>query len=238
MQWLNLLALAAFALIQLLALRVSHGPAAQRRRIVRTLCWVLLAGNLARYLIVYPFFGGGARLPAEFSTVAYFAVPAILLAGCETLESWAAYAGLMAGFFYYAAMILAGGTIYGADPLRNTCISLFCHGTLYFCGFVTASARHYPRRELGKLLAGVGLVALRAAAMRPLVAGSGRMLIYILLDAVPVQALCPDGALPAALAVYYVLLAVFVVLTAEWFIYRSGRFPRRRAAYRAAVCGA
>ena len=39
--------------------------------------------------------------PVEFSTVAYFAVPIILLMTKRRLHSWAAYSGLMAGFFYY-----------------------------------------------------------------------------------------------------------------------------------------
>ena len=80
---------------------------------MRWLCAVLLSGNLLRYGVIYPFVKGVVMLPVEFSTVAYFLVPAILLTSKRRLRSWAAYSGLMAGFFYYLAMIAAGGVIYG-----------------------------------------------------------------------------------------------------------------------------
>ena len=84
--------------------------------------------------------------PVEFSTVAYFAVPIILLMTKRRLHSWAAYSVLMAGFFYYMAMIAAGGMIYGQNPPLDIYISMFCHSSIYFCGFVTIGKRYAAQR--------------------------------------------------------------------------------------------
>lgn len=54
---------------------------------MRWLCAVLLSGNLLRYGIIYPFVKGVVMLPVEFSTVAYFLVPAILLTSKRRLRS-------------------------------------------------------------------------------------------------------------------------------------------------------
>ncbi len=93
----------------------------------------------------------------------------------------------MAGFFYYMAMIAAGGPLYNAEAPLDIYISMLCHGTIYFCGFVLLAAERFSCRERGKLLLGVGLIAARAALLRPLAARQGRQLIYILLDAAAVD---------------------------------------------------
>lgn len=82
----------------MLAYQLCKRPETQRRRVVPVLCAVLLGGNV-RYGVVYPFVLGVVKLPVEFSTAAYFVVPTILLASWRKLHSWAAYSGLMAGFF-------------------------------------------------------------------------------------------------------------------------------------------
>lgn len=40
---------------------------------------LLLGGNLLRYLVIFPVFDRIIRIPAEFSTLAYFLVPLIVL---------------------------------------------------------------------------------------------------------------------------------------------------------------
>ena len=79
----------------MLAYQLCKRPETQHRRVVLVLCAVLLGGNVLRYGVVYPFVLG----VVEFSTAAYFVVPTILLASRRKLHSWAAYSGLMAGFF-------------------------------------------------------------------------------------------------------------------------------------------
>lgn len=186
-----------------------------------TLCAVLLFGNLFRYCVVYPFVKGVVTLPVEFSTVAYFAVPTILLTSKKRLHSWAAYSGLMAGFFYYIAMIAAGGLIYGTNPPLDIYISMLCHGSIYFCGFVTIGTEECRAKEAPKLALGVALVAIRAAILRPYVADSSRLLIYILLDAVAVKQILPESTWTVALPVCYLAVAAFVLLTIRSFFRRN-----------------
>lgn len=136
----------------------------------------------------------------------------------------------MAGFFYYMAMILAGARIYGADAPLDICISMLCHGTLYFCAFLTIRGERYSRGESGLLLLGTGYVAMRAAVFRPLILGRERMLIYILLDAVPVRALYPGESRGGVFAVYYLSIILFLLLSIVWFYRRNAAQYRRASA--------
>ena len=71
----NALALLLFACIHWAARRLCRAPAARRNRILKTLCALLLGGNLFRYCVFHPLIQGTVRIPVEFSTVAYIAVP-------------------------------------------------------------------------------------------------------------------------------------------------------------------
>ena len=221
MYGLNAVALVFFGCINVLAYQLCKCPEKARRRVVLRLCAVLLLGNLLRYCVVYPFLKGVVMLPVEFSTVAYFVVPTILLISKKRLHSWAAYFGLMAGFFYYMAMIAAGGMIYAAYPPVDIYISMFCHGSIYFCGFVTIGTEVCSTKDAPKLALGVVLVAVRAAVLLPYVADSSRLLIYILLDAVAVKRILPESTWAVALPVYYLAVAAFVLLTIRGFFRRN-----------------
>ena len=191
---------------------------------------------IKQYLIVNPLLFGQFRIAAEFSTVSCFVVPLIVLSGCRALHSWAAYSALMAGFFCNIAMILAGGQLYGSIAPLEVYLSLFCHGTLYFCGFAMIASERYAARESRKLLLGTGLIALRAELLRPWVIGRERMLIYILLDGAAVKRLLPEGVWPA-LPVYYVLVGGFLLLTVRSF-FRASRRQYRKFSGTGLVCTA
>ena len=234
MYGLNAVALVFFGCINVLAYRLCKCAEDRRRKVVLTLCAVLLLGNLFRYCVVYPLIQGVVMLPVEFSTVAYFAVPAILLTSKKRLHSWAAYSGLMAGFFYYMAMIIAGGLIYGQNPPLDIYISMFCHGSIYLCGFVTIGTEECNAKHAPKLALGVAMVAVRAAILRPYVVGTDRLLIYILLDAVAVKQVLPESTWTVALPVYYLAVTVFVLLTIRGFFRRNRKQYRKFSALQAA----
>ena len=234
MYGLNAVALVFFGCINILAYRLCKCTEDRRRKIVRSLCAVLLLGNLFRYCVVYPFIKGVVMLPVEFSTVAYFAVPAILLTSRKRLHSWAAYSGLMAGFFYYLAMIAAGGLIYGENPPLDIYVSMFCHGSIYFCGFVTIGTEVCSAKDAPKLALGVAMVAVRAVLLRPFVVGTDRLLIYILLDAVAVKQVLPESTWTVALPVYYFAVAAFVLLTIRGFFRRNQKQYRKFSALQTA----
>lgn len=116
MYGLNAVALVFFGCTNVAAYQLCKCPEGRHRTVVRWLCAVLLSGNLLRYGVIYPFVKGVVMLPVEFSTVAYFLVPAILLTSKRRLRSWAAYSGLMAGFF-----LLPGDDRGGRRDLRRVC---------------------------------------------------------------------------------------------------------------------
>ena len=227
MYGLNAVALVFFGCINVLAYQLCKCPDKKRKKVVFALCVALLSGNMFRYCVVYPFIKGVVMLPVEFSTVAYFAVPIILLISKRQWHSWAAYSGLMAGFFYYMAMIIAGGPLYATYAPGDVFISLFCHGIIYFCGFVTIGTEMCNTKDSPKLVLGVAPVAFRAAILRPFVVGSNRLLIYILLDAAVVRQLCPQSMWTFALPIYYIAVATFVILTIRGF-FRSNQKQYRK----------
>lgn len=224
MYGLNAFALVGFGCINVLAVRLSRCDARLRSRVLDAACVLLLAFNLIRYAL-YPLTGQGLRIPVEFSTVAYFAVPAIMLTRRRGALSWAAYSGLMAGFFYYLAMITAGGPVYDTYPHWEIYASLCCHGTVYLCGFVVINTERCESSDWYKLALGIALVAVRAALLRPLAAGQGRLLIYELLDAQPVKWLLPQSSWGAAVPLYYLILAALLAVSILLFF----RLNRREA---------
>ena len=70
---------------------------------------------------------------------------------------------------------------------------MFCHGTIYFCGFVTIGTELCSAKDAPKLALGVSCVGLRSALLRPFVSGRRLLLIYILLDAASVMRLLPQN---------------------------------------------
>lgn len=223
MDWLNTTALLLFIIVNIAAYTVGKMSEAMSEKLVRALSLILLCGNLLRYVVIYPLFYHVIKIPAEFSTLAYFIAPLILLSRWEKINCWAAYSSLMAGFFYYMTMIVAGETIYGASSRTDTAISLLCHGTLYFCGFVTITKKQYDPCDVWKLLVGIGYVIIRAKMLRPIVADGNGMLIYLLLDAVPIKRFLPEETWKAVVPIYYSAVILFLLVTALCFFHISER---------------
>ena len=111
---------------------------------------------------------------------------------------------------------------------------MFCHGSIYFCGFVTIGGEVCSAKDAPKLALGVARMAIRAAILRPFVVGSEQLLIYILLDAAAIRQLIPERAWSVALPVYYLAAAAFVLLAIRGFFRRNQEQYRRFSAVQAA----
>lgn len=222
MYGLNALALAFFLGINILAYQLCKCSRHIRTCALRTLCTLLLLGNIFLYTTAYPLIKGEIRLPVEFSTVSYFVVPSILLLNQRQSRSWAAYSGLMAGFFYYLTMIVLGGRIYGSYPPHEVYISLLCHGTLYICGLVTIGTQPCPAKDGYKLVLGTACIGLHAILLRPYVTNAKSLFIYKLLDGDLVRLFLPAESWPVILPIYYAVTALLVLITIKGF-FKSSR---------------
>jgi hypothetical protein len=216
MYGLNAFALILFAAINVSAVQLCKCSEPTRTRAIRLLCQTLLLFNIGRYALS-PLLGNGIKIPVEFSAVAYFVVPTIILRAKKNNQSWAAYSGLMAGFFYYMAMIAAGGPIYNTYPHYDTYISMFCHGTLYLCGFVTIGTRRYSEKDGHRILGGIAYVAASAIVLRPLAEGTQRLFIYELLDGCYVKQMISQNIWHIALPAYYIVLVCLILLSVRGF---------------------
>lgn len=217
MYGLNAFALVVFCSMNVLAVQLCKCDSRRRNLVLQCLCCALLGINLLRYAVIFPFVKGEIRIPVEFSTVAYFVVPAILLLRLEKCRVWAAYSGLMAGFFYYMTMIAAGGRIYGEVPPYDVYISLICHGSLYLTGFVSIGTREYREKEGYKLLLGVCLVVGHSLLVRPFAEEYGRIFLYELLDGAFLRNLLPSHLWSIGAPGYYVVMIGLVLLSMKNF---------------------
>ena len=216
MSGLNAIALIWFGSIHRIAGWICDVPTGTRKLILRILGLILLTGNGLVYALP-PLLGQGLRLPVEFSAIAYFIVPLFILAGRGKTGSWAAYSGLMAGFFYFLAMILRGEILYGADTPSLIYLSMLNHGILYLFGLTAIRVRLYPTSDRGVLMAGILCVASWALVIRPWVEEPGALLIYKLLDASLVRAALPQVSRTVALPGYYLGLALLIGISFRVF---------------------
>jgi hypothetical protein len=213
---LNVFSLLVFIAVNIIAAEISRKCEDKRNHILRLICLFLLTFNVCRYALS-PFIGRGVKVPVEFSSVAYFIAPLFMLTRIRKLQGWAIYSGLMAGFFYYTAMIVSGGKIYGAYPPYETYISLCCHGTLYLLGAIGIKTRK-PEASDGLILPlGVGLVALNAYLLRPIADVGARLLIYELMDGIFIKKLLPSSLRNNILPAYYIVISALVLLSVILF---------------------
>ncbi len=226
MYGLNAFSIIVFAIVNVAAMQLCKCEDETRLKLMRALCMLLLGLNVFKYALS-PILGNGIKIPVEFSALAYFSVPAILLSRRRGAWSWAAYSGLMAGFFYYMTMLVSGGRIYNDNPPYSIYISMFCHGSLYLCGFVTVGTQPCSPRDGYKLVLGMAFVALRAVVLRPLAYGSERLFIYELIDAAWVKRLFAQELWSVAVPVYYtVMLGLFAVTVCGFFSLSRSQYNR------------
>lgn len=216
MYGLNVMALIFFGSFHWATGWLGGVSAETRDKILKILGLILLTINALLYALP-PLRGQGLQLPVEFSAVAYFAVPLLILAGRGRAGAWAAYSGLMAGFFYFFAMVLRGGALYGAYPLYSIYLSMLNHGILYLFGLIAVRTRLYPRDDRNILAAGIACLASWALTIRPWVEEPASLLIYKLLDARFIRVILPQLSPILALPVYYLGLVLLIGLTFRVF---------------------
>lgn len=236
MYGLNALAGVFFLTWHFISHWLAKAPPALCRKVLATVLAGLLGANLLLYGLIYPVIYQRPRLPIEFSALAYFVVPLILLNKRSRGKGWAAYAGLMAGLIYYLAMMIGGGALYDKLAPPAVYLSLLFHGALYLSGLVTISRYSLRQYRPLSLLAGVALVGMYAVLLRPLVDQKERLFIYILLDGSLLRVLPVGAAEPFIRPVYYILLAGLIGLSVQAFLKLSAvryakfsRFSRTQA---------
>jgi len=177
-----------------------------KNKVVRNVSLILLSINIIKLVLVDGF------IPVEFSTVSYYVVPIILLLRIKKLEIWAVYAGLMAGFFYYATMMIQGGVIYETYPPLNIHTSLLCHGSLLFLSIFKLKTSTFSIKERYKLVIGLVLMVGWAVYMRQFLIIEERLFIYELIDAKYIKAFTSNIIV---LFGYYVVLMYLVLRTTK-----------------------
>ncbi len=235
---LNMFALIVFTALNGVAAYISRCTEDKRNQILRLVCVALLVFNTARYALS-PLLGRGFRVPVEFSTFAYFAVPIIVLFNMKRIRSWAAFSGFTAGFFYYAAMIAAGGILYGHSRPYDVYLSMACHGVLYLYGMADMKTHLYAPADRYQFFAGIAYVALRAHLLRPWAGAQNRFLIYGLLDGTYVKAVLPATMWGSVAPLYYMLMTVLLFIWISIFFKlnrtKYQRYLQNRGVYSAAL---
>ena len=226
----NVIGLVCFLGLNILADRLCRCGAATRRSVVKVLCALLYAGCAFQYLILYPILYGKIYVVAEYSTVAFYLVPLILILNWNRFTSWAAYSALLAGFFYHLAMIFFGKPLYSSFPAFEVWLSLYRHGTLYLAGLVTICTVPCTEKDTRQLVLGHGMVLGRALLVRPFVVGGSAMFIYKFLYAKPVKLHLPETLWSVATPIYYILAVAFLFLTFKVFFLVSRKCYARYGA--------
>ena len=236
MYGLNAVALILFGSVHWIAERICRGPDPTRKLVFKAVALALLMGNCLLYSL--PLLKGSAiQFPVEFSAVAYFIVPAFILLEKHGNSCWPCYSGLMAGFFYFLALILGGGPLYASFPPWQIYRSMLNHASLYFLGLSTVGTRLHGPSDRNKLWGGIFCLATWALLIRPWVEEPGKLLIYKLLDAPFIRSSLPQAFWWLAFPAHYALLTLLTGLSIQVFFrvnrWRYAQTGKRLAAWSA-----
>lgn len=141
---MNISAAAEVIIIFVLLRRFSNIKDKTKSKITDALCFALLLLNILKYL-GQSFTLGRVSLPVEFSAIAYFAVPIIMLLRVSFLRVWAVYSSLLAGSGYFFTFTLFGDMIYKNYSTDKIITAMFCHGILLFIGLSQISFKKFSR---------------------------------------------------------------------------------------------
>lgn len=208
----NIAAATEVILISLLLRRFFNLSENKRTLVIYFLCFLLLSFNMIRYAFQSNSLGY-VRIPVEFSAVAYFAVPFIILSRIPFLRVWAIYSSLLAGSGYFITFILFGNKIYKDCSVDKIIVALICHGILLFIGAGGIAFNKFSRYSGWVLTAGLCLCVIHAFNMSDLAVNLRGVFMYELIYGFAAVELFGKGVLP----VYYLLVFAFFALTLSLF---------------------
>ena len=220
MGYLNIIALICLILFMLYSNYLVKQNEAKRRKYLKIQLFIVLLYNIGIHM-VFP-----QKLPIEFSTVAYFVVPVIILFDMKEFEIWAVYASLLAGIGYYVSMLLYGTALYGHFPTYSWATSIYNHGALLSFSIVKLITTPYNRKDSYIIWIGLLLCAVWSLVLRPVVTQPGIIFIYEILDGGVVPLMFPNMKF-LMYPVYYLLL-FFVLYKSPHLLIRINQSMRKR----------
>jgi len=179
-----------------------------RNRFLKIQLLFVLLYNIG-FLFVFPW-----KIPIELSTTSYFVVPIIVLFSIKYLKAWGVYASILTGSIYFIGMLLMGNKLYSNFPPYSVYTSLYNHGALISYAIITLKTAEFHKSERNIIWVGLGLSAAWALLLRPLVTFTGRIFIYIVLEADLINTYFPNN-LKLGFIIYYPLLIVVLVFSAN-----------------------
>ena len=218
----NIIAATEVLLISLLLRRFFNLKEKQRGKITDFLCLCLLLFNLTKY-ISQSVMLGRLSIPVEFSAVAYFLVPAIIILRITFLRVWAVYSSLLAGSGYFFVFSLFGSKIYENYSVDKIISALICHGILLFIGLSQLSFKKFSVYSGWILTVGLCFCVFHALNMSSVAVNLRGVFMYELIFGFAAVDLFGKMILPF----YYFL--VFTVFSFSFFVFYklNSRFAKK-----------
>ena len=220
---INVASAAVPVIIFIAVRRLLFAPEKYKRRVLNTFCILLLAFNIIRYLF-NSVTSDRVRIPVEFSAVTYFLLPIIVLLKLDVIRPWGAYAGILAGSFYFLNGIFLGSKVYAGFSLFSIIASIICHGALLFCGLLLISEKKYTKRTGWIITGGLVLSGLRTFLLRNWFYGGKGIFIYELLFAYIPTKIFGKEIIPF----YYAILFVLIIVTIKLFYMLNERMAKNK----------
>ncbi|MBQ3760689.1 MAG: hypothetical protein II875_01610 [Clostridia bacterium] len=225
---INAMSLVVFSALNLLVHGLGRCREERAKGLLKVLWIVLLFGNLIRYVFVYPVIVGEVHIPIEYSTVAYFLVPAMMLWNKKGHVVWPALYGLIAGLLYFLTMIAAANRLYADAPPYDVYISYFCHGTLYVNGLLVLRKNRVSDRDRAKTMLCLLIVSVRSLLLKKYAIDADELFIYDVLLGNVIRMVLPKSSWSFTVPLYYVALNALILLTLRGFLPEKRRNRRGR----------
>lgn len=214
---MNVLGVVIFSFIIPLAQFLSHNYGKKAQMVVSVqLVFVFL-------IVMQRIFNGA--IIVEFSALAYLFVPTVFLLRIKKLYISAAYAGSMAGLFYYLYIILNGGNTYHTLVDYKVYLSMFSHGTLLMVSLIYMSRIKFATKEL-IFVGGYLLFALFWAIFNRPETNEFKFFIYDIIDGEMLHAFS-NNLTSMHYIIYYILLTLFLLFSMRVFLGINKRYTKK-----------